>query len=92
VTIGGKGPVINAGFAVAAAAFDFDTALRAGVLRAAGALLRAWVCRADAADDAGFGLLDALLVGLAAVVLFVVLVDCRVAIEQLILSVRHAQR
>jgi len=84
VTIGGGGPVIEAGFAVAAV--RLDETLRAGVLRAATApVRRAWVCRAaGAADDAGFGLLEALLAGalrLAGVVLFVVLVNCRVAIE-----------
>jgi hypothetical protein len=79
------GPVIEAGFAVAAAVFGLDAALRAGVLRAADAVLRDWVRRAaDAADDAGFGLLDTLLADVlraAGAVFFVVLVNCRVAIE-----------
>ena len=78
--IGGNGPVIDAGFAVAAAAFGADAALRAGVLRAAGALVRAWARRAaGSVDDAGFGLLDTLLAGVrraAGAVFFAALANC----------------
>jgi hypothetical protein len=84
VTIGGNGPVIEAGFAAAAAAFALDGALRAGVFRTTAALVPAWVRRpAGAAEDAGFGLLEALLPGVlrAAGAALVVLVNCRVAIE-----------
>jgi hypothetical protein len=87
VTIGGRGPVIEAGFAVAAAVFAPDVALRPSVLRAADAPPRAGVRRAAGADDAGFGILATLLAGVlraAGVVFFVALVDCRVAIVQLI--------
>jgi hypothetical protein len=85
VTIGGRRPLIEAGFAVAAAIFGLDEAARAGVLRAADAPVRDWVRRAAGAeDDAGLGLLDTLLAGVlraAGAVFFVVLVNCRVAIE-----------
>ena len=84
MTIGGKGPVKEAGFAVAAAVLGLDAVLRAGVLRAARALVSACARRAaGAADDAGFGLLDTPLAGAlraAGAFFFVVLVNCRVAI------------